>query len=136
VRLLAARDRSEQEIRERLAASGAGADVIDHTIARLRDLRYLDERRFALGVAERAWESGHGSEYVRAHLTTRGVPEALIDEALTGAFGDEQQLARRVLARRHPGALRHPADRAKAARYLAQRGFPEAVVLAILGEGC
>lgn len=136
VRVLAAHDRSEQEMRLRLAVLGAPAQDIETTIDRLRDLRYLNDRRLAERTAEQAVRRGHGSEYARAQLTAKGVEERFIDEAIGAAFATEVQLAREVLGRRYPVASQRPAERAKAARFLLQRGFPEAVVLAILGEGC
>ena len=136
VRLLARHDRSEFELRGRLAMLEIAPRIIDATIHRLHDLHYLDDRRLAVAAAELAAQRGHGSEYVRAHLTAKGVAEALIDESIVGAFADETQLARQVLARRYPHEPQRPSERAKAARFLYQRGFPEVVVLAILGEGC
>lgn len=137
VRLLAAHDRSEQEVRTRLSATtDAPNSLIDQIVRRLQDRRYLDDGRLALHAAEHAVLRGHGSEYVRATLGAKGVAEAFIESAIGATFIDETALARRVLARRYPIAPQRPAERAKAARFLAQRGFPETVVLAILGEGC
>jgi regulatory protein len=136
VRWLAAQDRSEQEIRARLTARGFPQGTINSTLRRLHHLHYLDDRRTALGTAERAARDGHGSEYVRAQLLAKGVAEALIDEAIAAAFADELQLARRAFTRRYPVPPERQADRAKAARYLLGRGFPEDVVFAIVGEPC
>jgi regulatory protein len=136
VRWLAAQERTEQEIRARLAARDFPERVIDATVRRLQHLHYLDDRRTALGTAERAARDGHGSEYVRSQLLGKGVAEALIDEVIGAAFADELQLARRAFTRRYPVAPERPGDRAKAARYLLGRGFPEDVVFAILGEPC
>jgi len=136
VRLLAARDRSTHEIRVRLEAAGTAPDIVVATITRLRELRYLDDERFARTAAENAVRRGHGSERVRAALAAKGVAEALADAAVTTAFADEPALAQAALTRRFPAPPREPRDRARAARFLLQRGFPEAVVLTILGEGC
>jgi len=136
VRLLAARDRSEYEIRTRLAAAEIPGTIVDQTVHRLQSFRYLDDRRFADGTAERAARDGRGSLYVRARLSMLGVAESVIDAAVAAAFTDEPTLARRVLTRRYPNTPAAPRERAKAARFLAQRGFPDTVVLAILGEGC
>jgi regulatory protein len=136
VRLLARHDRSAFELRGRLAALEIAPNVIDATVGRLHDLRYLDDRRLAAAAAEQAAHRGRGSEYVRAQLTLKGIAEALIEASIAAAFGDETRLARQVLARRYPHPPEQPSARAKAARFLSQRGFPEAVVLAILGEGC
>ena len=136
VRLLARHDHSEFELRGRLALRGVAPIIIDATVRRLHDLRYLDDRRFAVAAAEQAAHRGRGSDYVRAQLTLKGIEETLIEESIAAAFDDETRLARQVLARRYPSAPQQPSERAKAARFLSQRGFPEAVVLAILGEGC
>lgn len=129
-------DRSEQEIRSRLAASGESATTIAVAVRRLRHFRYLDDRRFALGVAEQAMRRGYGSEYVRAQLEHKAVAEHVIEQALHASFEDEAELARRALTRQFPEQPRQPAERAKAARFLLRRGFPEAVVFAILDEAC
>jgi regulatory protein len=134
VRLLAAHDRSQQEVRSRLAAQGASPAVIAATLRRLQREGYVDDRRLARNAAESAARRGHGSERLRAALTARGVAAAAIDEALRVAFTDETELARQTLARRFSEALERPADRARAARYLLRRGFPEAVVIAVLGD--
>jgi regulatory protein len=134
LRLLAAHDRSELEVRQRLAARAASPATIGATIARLRDLHYLDDTRFARGTAERAVRRGHGSEWVRAELAAKGVTSALIDEVVAGAYANEAALARSVLARRFATPPAHATERAKAARFLLQRGFPEAIVLRVLGE--
>ncbi|HVO22842.1 MAG TPA: RecX family transcriptional regulator [Candidatus Margulisiibacteriota bacterium] len=123
-------------MRGRLALLDVLPSTIDATIRRLQELRYLDDRRLAITAAAQAALRGRGSEYVRAQLTTKGIAETLIDDSVAAAFHDEAQLARRVLARRFPRPPQPPAARAKAARFLLQRGFPEAVVLAILEEGC
>ena len=134
VRLLTARDRSEQEIRDRLAADKIPAAVIAATVRRLRQLRYVDDRRFAHSAAEHARRRGHGSERVRAELAAKGIGESLIDEAVLTVFTDETALARLALARRYPTDALEPAARAKAARFLLRLGFPEAVVSTVLGD--
>jgi regulatory protein len=135
VRLLAARDRSTHEIRTRLDAFGAAPEIIAATVSRLQERHYLDDERFARTVAENAVRRGHGSERVRFELAAKGVAEPLVDAAIAAAFADESTLARAVLTRRFPIPPCAARERAKAARFLLQRGFPEAMVLAILGEG-
>jgi len=87
-------------------------------------------------MAEQAVRRGHGSEYVRAQLGMKGIAEPLIDDAIGAAFEDEADLARRVLARHYPALPGDHSTRAKGARFLLRRGFPEALVFAILGEDC
>ena len=134
VRFLTVRDHSEQEIRNRLAADGTAASAINATVRRLRQLRYLDDRRVAHGAAESAVRRGHGSERVRAELAAKGIAESLVEDALQAAFADEAELARQALARRYPVPPQQPGDRGRAARFLLRQGFPEAVVRSVLGE--
>ncbi len=136
IRLLARQDRSEEELRSRLAADGESARTIATTIRRLRRYRYLDDDRLAAALAQRAARRGYGSEYVRAQLTSKGLPERLIEEAVRASLNGETELARRVLAQRFAAPVRSPAEHAKAARLLLRRGFSEAAVFAILDEAC
>ena len=136
VRLLAAHDRSTHEIRVRLEASDTSPEIIASTISRLHELHYLDDERFARATAETAARRGHGSDRVRAELAAKGVVEAVVDAAVAVAFADERVLVQQALTRRFPIPPQAARERAKAARFLLQRGFPEALVLAILDEGC
>jgi regulatory protein len=136
LRWLAAHDHSTQELRARLAAVGVPATVIERTLERLAQAGYLDDARFAQGAAERAARLGHGSDWIRADLAEKGIAAAVIEAAVGAAFADEPAIARRALARRFRTPAHTATDRARAARFLLTRGFPEAVVLAILGEGC
>jgi len=110
--------------------------LVHDIVQRLVALRYVDDARLAMDTAESAARRGHGSEYVRAALGAKGVAESLIEAGIDHALADEVSVARRVMAQRYAVPPCLPAERAKAARFLLQRGFPESVVLAILGEGC
>ena len=136
VRWLTVHDRSAHELRVRLTDLGETPAVIDQVLQRLQHLGYLNDERFAQSAAERGAQRGHGSERVHAELTGKGVAVALVDAAIAAAFADERALAQRTLARKFPHAPRTAKERAKAAHFLLNRGFPEAIVLAILGEGC
>jgi regulatory protein len=136
LRWLAGRDHSVAEVRQRLAGVGVEATTIDATVARLRDYGYLDDVRFAATYAEAAARRGRGSERVRVDLDAKGLTPAMIEATIVAAFTNERELAEGVLASHSSGRLRSPAERAKAARFLLNRGFPEAIVLAIVGEGC
>jgi len=132
--LLTAGDRSEHEIRTRLAARGHEAEDVDDTVQRLQRAGYLDDARVAEGVAAVGARRGYGSLRVRAQLRGRGIDAALISAAIQTSFADEPSLARQLLNKRYPSKPSTPAERGKAARFLAQRGFPAAIVMALVGE--
>jgi regulatory protein len=51
LKMLARRELSEQQVRQRLARKGHDADAIDAAVARLRDERALDDARVAEAIA-------------------------------------------------------------------------------------
>jgi SOS response regulatory protein OraA/RecX len=130
------RDRTAAEILARLTAAGVPAHLAEATVARLQAQRYLDDRRLALEAARRAAARGFGSERVRAALEARGIDARSIDCAVEAAFLDEVTLARALWQRRFAATPQSAAARARGARFLLGRGFPEAIVLAIVEEGC
>lgn len=92
--MLSRRDRSENEVRRRLASKGFSEEIIDGTVARLEEARYLDDRRFALLFAESAIRNGRGYGFrLRWDLSRRGVDEAVIAEALEELDAEYDELA-------------------------------------------
>jgi regulatory protein len=136
LRLLGVRDRSEHEVRQRLAQRGLESDGIERIVQRLYRYRYLDDSRFAEGVAQRGARRGHGRIRVRSELAAKGIDKTVAEEAIASTFVDEETLARQALHKRYKTTPTDDAARARAARFLLQRGFPQRLVLAILKEGC
>jgi regulatory protein len=136
LRLLGARDRSEHEVRQRLDQRGLNSPVIEAIVKRLYRFRYLDDQRFADAMARRALRRGYGSRRVRHELKAKGIAKTIVDTTVAEAYADEADLARRTLNRRYKTAPEDDATRARAARFLLQRGFPQRLVLAILKEDC
>jgi len=91
-RLLAARSRSEHEIRDRLGRAGFEAPAVDRVVDRLRDLRLIDDLDFARRwVAERS--ASRGPVLLAAELRGKGVAEDTIQDALVAARRDEAAAA-------------------------------------------
>ncbi len=133
LKLLAHRARSEAEVRRRLARSGFEEGDVDAAVQRLRELRFLDDRSFAAQRAEKLLtQGGLGPAAVVQRLEAAGIGEAdaesAVGEARAGA--SELELARAVLARRRPkvDGGSPQAEKVRAARWLAGKGFAEDVV--------
>jgi len=126
-RELARRSRSEAEIARSLGAHGAPAGVVRTVVRRLRALGYVNDEKLAVASVERWKERGFGSLRMRAELLGHGVDEAIVERALPDARADVAT-ARRVLQRKFSGGAPTERDIARAARFLAARGFPAEVI--------
>lgn len=133
--MLSRREFSALELQERLLGY-ADAGAVDAVLRELVAQGYLDERRAASERARRWARRGFGRLRAEADLRARGFPEAAIVEALEEHFANERQAAAQVLASRFPTLGEDARGRARAARFLLQRGFTEHSVVALLGEGC
>lgn len=122
--MLARRPHSERQVRQRLARRQTDAAVVDETVARLLDVRLLDDAEFA-----RAWADGRdrssprGRRLVVQELRAAGVDG---DVALAAASAiDDGDAAYRLAASRMRSfrELEYEAFRARLAGLLQRRGF-------------
>lgn len=137
LKLLGHRARSELELRRRLQAKGFAAEEIDPAIARLKELRYLDDEALAGARAETLVQAEKkGPRLAVRKLEAAGIEEeraeAAVEAARDGA--SERELALRALEKRRPPLAPDAprAERIKAARWLAGRGFGEEIVREVL----
>jgi SOS response regulatory protein OraA/RecX len=105
------------------------------TVARCRELGYVGDEAYARERARALRARGAGCLRIAADLAARGLPEALVDEAVEGSRDGEREVvfARRTLAHLR-GDVATPRERARAWRHLAARGFPEDVIGDVLGN--
>ncbi len=113
-RALRFRDHSAASLDARLERRGIGAEERAAAVARLEELGYVDDARFAFGRALTLAERGAGDLLVADDLERHGVDVELVTEAIA-ALEPELERAQVIVARR--GAT------AKTARLLATRGF-------------
>ena len=137
--LLGRRDRTTAELTLALQKSGYDAPDVSEALRRLTELGYLDDARFAKSRAALLLQEGkHGVERVRAQLLAQGVSPELAAEGL--ALAEEElgisplEAARALLVKRGLLHGMEPRVRAKAARFLSGRGFPESVVEQLVGD--
>lgn len=132
--LLSRRAYTTRELREKLRGKAAEPEVIERVVARLLELRYLDDESYAESyVRSRARKKGRLA--LRRELYHKGVSERVVEEAL-GALEPEMQVERaaalveRQRWRFQKGDARK--DYARAYAFLARRGFTGEVVKAAL----
>ncbi len=139
---LAVRSRSVEETRRRLVHLGYPPGLCDEVIARLIEMRYLDDRDFARAwVESRDRAKPRGAVALRRELQLKGVPADTIAEVLATRAdqvvdrdrsddampGDVERDAARKLLDRRASTLRRETDprrrRQKAYALLARNGF-------------
>lgn len=125
-------DAFEAEVAETLRKNGVEDSTVQEVIAHLKARRILDDKRTIENlVASRSGRRAVGVEKLRAELVRRGAPEELVDGCLAG-IPAEEQLEGMLSALR---ARCKPTDsRAKGARLLLSRGFPEEGIESALDE--
>ncbi|HSV07103.1 MAG TPA: RecX family transcriptional regulator [Candidatus Binatus sp.] len=120
--------RTEAELEERLVARGYQRATAAATVARCRELGYVGDEAYARERARALRARGWGSLRIVADLGARGLPSDLVDAAVDASRNDEPEIE---WARRAAGRL---ADARRTWRLLLSRGFPEDVLVELLGE--
>lgn len=124
VRLLARREYARGELEQRLRSRGYGRERVTAVLAELEQDGYLSDARFAEHVVRTRIDRGNGPMKIRAELSRHGVADAEIERALADAECDFAALAAEARERRFGEAgPRDLSDKARQARFLAQRGF-------------
>ncbi len=127
--LLARREQSRRELRERLQRDGYARDEVTEALARLSDDGYQDDARFAEMMVRSRVAHGYGPRRIRAELRTHDIDDGSIRRQLDALQVDWKLEASAQLRRRYgdrPSA--DYAERAKRAQFLLRRGFEAATV--------
>lgn len=129
------RDRSIQEMRERLAKDFACEEVED-TIKYLIELGYLDDLRFATSYIESRNRSRPSGNYLlRYELSKKGIADEIIEQVMNSPE-KEYELAE-TLVKQRLGSLEKIDALSRLRRLyglLQRRGFPAALGRRVVGE--
>ncbi|HMF94488.1 MAG TPA: regulatory protein RecX [Vicinamibacterales bacterium] len=128
VRMLARRELSELQVRQRLARKGHDAAAVDEAIARLREERAIDDARVAEAIARTETSlRRRGKLRVRMQIQRAGISNAMAKRAVDEAFDgiDDDALLEASLAKRLRGRETIADDREfqRLYRYLIGQGF-------------
>ena len=132
LRALMRRAYSIHEMKNYLGLRAEDKEMVPLVIARLRELNYLDDARYALDFARRHAQSRHQGRFrIARELRSRGVPDQHIEAALDAVFAETDEVA---LVRKRLQPVRRaktPLDQRKLAslyRSLLRAGFSADVV--------
>jgi regulatory protein len=144
VGMLARQMRTERELRrlmQRRAEPGdPGAHAMDAVIARLKQLNYLSDPRFAADYTRLRLEGQKfGRRRVQQDLTSKGVAAETVATTLTTAYADvdEVTLARQYVARKRmkqPTGENWKKESAKVMGRLLRAGFSPGTVYKVLRQ--
>ena len=122
--LLARREHSVRELRNKLKRRFSDEAVIDEQISRLTLERLQSDARFAESYARQRADKGYGPVRLREELRERGVTEAEVDVALEELKVDWRVLATRVMQKKFGlDAAVDIKEKARRARFMQYRGF-------------
>ena len=137
LKMLGRRERSEKQIRQRLARKEYAQDEIDEAIARLRQERAINDQRVAEAIArtETAIRK-RGKVRVRMQLERAGIAKETAKAAIEEVFDtiDDEALLESSLRKRLRGRETIADDRefARLFRYLIGQGFESDKILSLL----
>lgn len=134
VRILAARDHSEHELRRKLAAPvmgkngpeeiGASAEEVERVIAWCHEHSYLDDNRFVSRFIASRSRKGYGPARIRQELNQKGIGRELTEKAMRECEIDWSRLAREQASRKYGEPLPTAfAEKVKVQRFLLYRGY-------------
>lgn len=137
LKLLARRELSEAQVRQRLARKGFEGDAVDEAIAKLKAERAIDDARVAEAIARTETAvKRRGKLRVRRRIESAGISSAEARRAVNEAFGDidadallEAALAKRLRA---TASIQDDREFQRLYRYLIGQGFESDQVIRIL----
>lgn len=124
LRLLAYRPRSEQELRRRLRQKGFPKAPVDESLARLRQLGYVDDASFARFYTETQQSSRPRSRrLLTGELRGRGVEQSVAEEATADVSDEDAAYAAASRRLRTLRELEYQRFRERLGSFLTRRGF-------------
>jgi regulatory protein len=137
LKMLARRELSEAQVRQRLARKAHDAPAIDRAVARLRDERALDDNRVAEAIARRETAlRRRGKARVRMAIQRAGISGDLAKRIVERHFEaiDDDALIEAALNKRLRGrdAIADDKEFQRLYRFLAGQGFETEQIIKVL----
>ena len=133
------RDRTEREIMDRLAGAGFSEDAASAALGRLRAAGLVDDADYAARYLQALAAKGRGRLRIAEEMRGKGLPEALVRDALEDGIPDGDERARAKEAARQawasiPEGMDGRKAAAKVGRRLVSLGFAYETIGAVMNE--
>ncbi len=137
--LLGRKDYTESQLREKLLSGGSPAEVSEKALEAVKGYGYVDDADYVRRYLE-CYAGRKSRGCMRQQLVQRGISRTIIDEAFAEweekeawQPGDEQELIRELLERRHyDPATADAGEKRRQYAFLARRGFRSSDISAVL----
>jgi regulatory protein len=130
LRILGYRFNSELELRRKLQRKKFDKAIVDATIARLREEKWLDDERFAGAFARTRSRKRIGAKRIVLELRAAGVEDDVVEQAVRENIDPEKEREQvRALIER-----RSDWERNKLRAYLLKQGYDAALVADVMRE--
>ncbi|NND45036.1 MAG: regulatory protein RecX [Xanthomonadales bacterium] len=130
-RYLGAREHSCQELRDKLLRKGVPRDIAHMAVDELAEEGLVSDQRYAEAFARSRIERHQGPFKIRAELRKRGVPDAVVEEALSAQEPDWRDLALSWARKRQRGELDQK-EKARLYRSGCGRGFSHEQMMRVI----
>jgi len=139
VRWLAAKPRTEAEMRLYLRRKGCESGQLDEIVGRLKAQGAIDDEKFSESwTEERLHLHRKGTRLIKQELLGKGVDRRIVQEALGNVDPDAERKSAAALARKRWPILAASGDRKAAVRklyaYLARRGYSHSAIRTAIRE--
>lgn len=135
--ILARRDHSEAEVRQKMKKKGFSYDEIDQIIDWLKDQKLLDDAEFARKYAKSLVQSKPvGPLYIRNKFRGKQVADHIVEDAIAKAYEEtsEEELIEQAASTWKKIHVKHASDRQRLMRHLASRGFTTDKIYAVANQ--
>lgn len=133
--LLARREHSVEELRQKLVQRGFESQAVDSVLADLKKRGDISDVRFAETMISHRAKSGYGPAYIRQELRKKGITSDLVASALDSADICWREIATLKYTARFAGeSILDYKEWTRRASYLKRRGFDSQIIVEILGE--
>jgi regulatory protein len=133
-KILHFRDRSTEELKQRLLKAGYESVLVDKVIKEFIEDKTLDDQRFAQAfVNDYTKLKPRGNRFIFRELNKKGIPTATINKIVE--LRDEKPMIKDLLERKCAGLDPYnPKERAKIIRRLMNRGFSSETIYDVINH--
>ncbi len=133
--LLARREYSAQELRQKLSQKSSDQIAINQVIQRLTEDGLQSDERFTEAFTKMRLRQGKGSAVVGFELKQKGISHELISAYVQGSDARWQESLSQLIHRRFAGQIAdEPREKAKQLRFLQSRGFTPEQIRQVISE--